>query len=137
MSFFASSAASFQPVVGEAINEVDRQQFVGAQILPLQGVASKKGTYVKIKAAQFDNDISKPRAAGASFAQTSSAYDSSTFECVEYGVENMLDDLDVAEAETDALLNIVTQASTQLADNIMVGHEISRCERINWRELQQ
>ena len=124
MSFFASSAASFQPVVGEAINEVDRQQFVGAQILPLQGVASKKGTYVKIKASQFDNDISKPRSAGASFAQTSSEYESATFECVEYGVENMLDDLDVAEAETDALLDIVTVTSNQLADNIMVGHEI-------------
>lgn len=124
MSFFASSAASFQPVIGEAVNEVDRNRFVGSRVLPLLSVNNKSGKYVKIAAAMFDNDISKPRAAGANFASTSAEYSSATFECVEYGVENSLDDLSIAEAETDAQLDIATVTANQLADDIMVGHEI-------------
>ena len=124
MSFFQSSAASFQPVIAEAVNEVDRQQFVGARILPFQTVGVKSATYAKIKAAEFDNDISKPRAAGASFARTSSEYESATYDCVEYGVENSMDDLDLAVANTDALLDIATIAANQLADDLMIGHEI-------------
>lgn len=124
MSFFQSSGASFQPVVSEAVNEVGRQPFVGAQILPLHSVPNKTAKYVKILAAQFDNDISKPRSAGANFAQTSSEYTSATYDCVEYGVENSIDDLDEAIAESDALLDIVTVTANQLADDLMVGHEI-------------
>lgn len=126
MSVFASSTASFNPVINEAVNEVDRQQFVGGRILPVQPSASQTGKYVVIKASQFDNDISKPRAAGSNFASTSSEYDSASFECVEYGVENSLDDLDIANAQTDALLDIATVTANQLADDLMVGHEI-RC----------
>jgi hypothetical protein len=131
MSFFQSSAASFQPVIAEAVNEVDRQQFVGARILPFQTVGSKSATYAKIKAAEFDNDISKPRAAGSNFARTSSEYESATYECIEYGVENSLDDLDLAAAETDAQLDIATVAANQLADDLMIGHEIRTANAIS------
>jgi hypothetical protein len=61
MSVFASSTASFNPVINEAVNEVDRQQFVGGRILPVQPSASQTGKYVVIKASQFDNDISKAK----------------------------------------------------------------------------
>ncbi len=71
MSIFASSAASFQPVINEAVNAVGRNRFVGAQILPFYGVAKSQGKYSKIEAAQFDNDITKPRAPGANFASAS------------------------------------------------------------------
>ena len=124
MSFFQSSAASFSPVVAQAVNEVDRQGFVGAQVLPMQNIDGKTGTYAKITAAQWDNDISKPRTPGANFAQSSSDYESATFDCIEYGVENSLDDLEVDVAESDAALDIITIASNQLADSLMVGHEI-------------
>jgi len=124
MSFFASSAASFQPVVAEAVNEVDRQGFSEGRILPFHSVGNSSAKYVKIEAAQFDNDISKPRSAGSNFAQTSSQYTSATYTCQEYGVENSLDDLSIAEASTDAQLDIVTISSNQLADDLMVGHEI-------------
>ena len=90
MSIFASSAASFQPVISEAVNAVGRNRFVGSQILPFYGVDKSQGKYPKINAAQFDNDITKPRAAGSNFAQTSSEYTSATFECLEYGAENAL-----------------------------------------------
>ena len=36
----------------------------------------------------------------------------------------MLDDLDIANARTDALLDIATVAANQLADDLMVGHEL-------------
>tara|TARA_R110000824_G_scaffold119633_2_gene273776 strand:+ start:646 stop:1575 length:930 start_codon:yes stop_codon:yes gene_type:complete len=131
MSFFQSSAASFQPVIAEAVNEVDRQQFVGARILPFQTVGAKSATYAKIKAAEFDNDISKPRAAGSNFARTSSEYESATYDCIEYGVENSMDDLDLAAAETDAQLDIATVAANQLADDLMIGHEIRTANAIS------
>jgi hypothetical protein len=121
---FASSAASFQPVISEVVNEVDRQDFVGLQILPQQPVGVRKGKFVKIVSSQFNNDVSKPRAAGANFAQVTGEYEAATFECVEYGVENSLDDIAIAEAETDALLDIIAVAANQLADDLMVGHEI-------------
>ena len=124
MSVFASSSASFNPIINEAVNEVDRQEFVGTRILPVQGTDTQTGKYVLIKGNQFDNDISKPRAAGANFASTSGEFESASFECVEYGVENMLDDLDIANAQTDALLDIATVAANQLADDLMVGHEL-------------
>lgn len=124
MSIFASSAASFQPVINEAVNAVGRNRFVGARILPFYGVDKSQGKYSKIEASQFDNDITKPRAPGSNFATTSGQFTSATFECLEYGVENALDDLDIAQAETDAQLDISTVAANQLADNLMVGHEI-------------
>lgn len=124
MSMFASASASFQPVISEVVNEVDRQAFVGGQILPYQPTNVRKGKYVKIVSAMFDNDVSKPRAAGSNFAQMSGEYEAATFECVEYGVENSLDDISIAEAETDALLDIVSVAASQLADDLMVGHEL-------------
>ena len=124
MSIFASSAASFQPVINEAVNAVGRNRFVGAQILPFHSVDKSQGKYSKITAAQFDNDVTKPRAAGSNFAQTSSEFTAATFECLEYGAENSLDDLDIANAETDAQLDISTVAANQLADDLMIGHEI-------------
>ena len=124
MSIFASSAASFQPVISEAVNAVGRNRFAGAIVLPFYAVDKSQGKYSKITAAQFDNDITKPRAAGSNFAQTSSEFTAATFECLEYGAENSLDDLDIASAESDAQLDITTVAANQLADDLMIGHEI-------------
>ena len=124
MSIFASSSATFQPIINEVVNEVDRQQFVGNSILPLVQTSTQKGKYAKIVANQFDNDVSKPRAAGSNFARTSGEYESGSFECVEYGVENSLDDLNIVEAASDALLDIVSVSANQLADDLMVGHEL-------------
>tara|TARA_R100001244_G_scaffold35015_2_gene32232 strand:+ start:1290 stop:2216 length:927 start_codon:yes stop_codon:yes gene_type:complete len=124
MSVFASSTASFNPIINEAVNEVDRQEFVGTRILPVQGTDTQTGKYVLIKGNQFENDISKPRAPGANFASASGEYESASFECVEYGVENSLDDLDIANAQTDALLDIATVTANQLADDLMIGHEL-------------
>jgi len=124
MSIFASSAASFQPVINEAVNAVGRNRFIGARLLPFHSIDKSQGKYAKIEAAAFDNDISKPRAAGSNFASSSSQYTSASFETLEYGVENALDDLDIANAETDAQLDISTVAANQLADDLMVGHEI-------------
>jgi|TARA_Y100000310_G_C20703595_1_gene832389 hypothetical protein len=121
---FPSASATFQPIISEVVNEVDRQQFVGSQILPILMTDTQKGKYIKIVSSQFDNDISKPRAAGSNFAQTSGEYESATFECVEYGVENALDDLNIVEAASDAQLDIVSAAANQLADDLMVGHEL-------------
>jgi len=124
MSLFPSSAASFQPVISEVVNEVDRQEFVGARVLPYLSVNKRQGTFVKVLTSQFDNDVSKPRAAGSNYASVSGEYQSATFECLEYGVENSLDDIEIAQAETDAQLDIVAMAANQLADDLMVGHEI-------------
>ena len=124
MSIFASSAASFQPVINEVVNAVGRNRFVGSQILPFYAVDKSQATFAKINSAQFDNDITKPRAAGSNFASTSSEYTSASLEMLEYGCENSLDDLDIANAETDAQLDIATVAANQLADDLMVGHEI-------------
>lgn len=124
MSVFASSSASFNPIINEAVNEVDRQVFVGTRILPVQGSDTQTGKYVVVKGNQFDNDVSKPRAAGANFAQASGEYESASFECVEYGVENSLDDLDIANAQTDALYDIATTTANHLADDLMIGHEL-------------
>ncbi len=124
MSLFASSSASFQPVISEVVNEVDQQAFAGQRILPVLSSSVRKGKYVLVKSNQFDNDISKPRAAGSNFASTTGEYEAATFECVEYGVENSLDDIDIAEAETDAQLDITSVAAQQLANDLAVGHEI-------------
>lgn len=124
MSIFASSAASFQPVISEAVNAVGRNRFVGAQILPFYGIDKSQGKYSKIEASQFDNDITKPRAAGSNFAQTDAQYTAATFECLEYGAENAIDDIDLARSASDAQLDIATVAANQLADGLMIGHEI-------------
>lgn len=124
MSLFPSASASFQPVISEVVNEVDRQEFVGAKVLPFQPVNKRTGKFVKIVTSQFDNDVSKPRAAGSNFASVTGEYEAATFECVEYGVENSMDDIDIAQAETDAQLDIIAVAANQLADDLMVGHEI-------------
>ena len=124
MSVFASASATFQPIISQAVNEADRQRFVGSRILPVVPVGTKKGKFAVIKASQFNNDLSKARAPGANFASASSEYQTGSYECIEYGIENSLDDLDVAEASSDVALDIATVAANQLADDLMIGHEL-------------
>lgn len=124
MSYFPSSSASFSPVISEVVNAVSEQPFVGEQIAPPLAVNTRKGSYVNIAANQFNNDLTKPRAAGSNYASTISEYGSATFECIEYGVENPLDDIEIAQAETDAQFDITASAAMQLRDALRIGHEI-------------
>lgn len=124
MGIFASSSASFQPVINEVVNAADRQQFVGGQILPILQTRTQIGKYVKVEASEFDNDVSKPRAAGSNFANVTGEITSATYECEEYGVESILDDLTVAQLETDALYDSVAAVANRLADDLSVGHEL-------------
>ena len=126
MSVFASANADFSPIISQAVNEVDRQAFAGQRILPVVPTGTSKGKYVKIEANQFDNDLAKPRAPGSNFASASQQYTSASFDCEEYGLEVSIDDLELAIAADDALLDVAVVTANQIADDLAIGHEI-RC----------
>jgi len=124
MSMFPASGASFQPVISEVVNACSEQPFVGEVIAPVQPVNIRTGKYVKVEANQFNNDLSKPRAAGSNFAMAIGEYTSQTFECLEFGVDNQLDDIDIAQAETDAQFDVTASVAQRLRDDLRIGHEI-------------
>ena len=131
MSVFASSSAAFSPVISQSVNEVDRQAFVGQRIYPVVNVNTSKGNYVKIEANQFDNDFAKPRKPGSNFASDSQEYTSAAYDCMEYGLEVSIDDLELSIAETDALLDVAAVTANQIADDLAIGHEIRVANSLN------
>lgn len=118
-----SATAQFNPVLSEMLNTIGSNRFVGTQILPITNVSVKSGEYPVIGAAEFDNNASKERAAGSTFARRDFAYGQQDFKCRQYGLEAKLPDEDITQANQDGISDVEANAAMQLQRDLMVGHE--------------
>lgn len=119
-----STAASFNPVLSEALNKIGPNRFVGTQILPPRLVGTKRGDYPVFGAEQFDINASKERKAGSASARRDFAYTQQDFATKQYMLEGVLPDEDESQATDDGILDSQGSVAQMLQRDIMVGHEI-------------
>ena len=116
--------AEFNPVLSEALNRIGKNQFVGLQIFPERSVNYKNGTYPIFPAGQFDNNLSKEKTPGGEYPRKDSQYNQGIYICKKYGLEEPLNDEDANQAESDGILDAKGTIATNLARDIMIGHEL-------------
>jgi len=119
-----TTASTFNPVLSEVLNKIGENRFVGTQILPIRQVSTKTGEYPVFEDAQFDNNASKERAAGSSFARRDFAYGQQTYACKQYGLEGVLPDEDESKANDDGISDVQSSLAMRLQRDLMVGHEL-------------
>lgn len=124
MSFFNSSTAVNQPIIREAVLEMERQNYAGARILPFVPKQSITGRFPVIAARNFKNQSSAERANGASSKRIDFEYSTSTFEAIDYSVETGVTDRDIREMQDDGLDEYVSIMGNECADDLLLQHDI-------------
>ena len=73
--------------------------FIGERVMPPLPVEAKSGTYPKLKiaAAELLSSISTDRQRGGSYGKVVRAWDSDTYDCVDRGLEEPVDDCDARD----------------------------------------
>ena len=96
---------------------------IGAELLPLQNVAAKAGTYLKVQLAQADllSNNSAARAAGSAFQRGIRSFSSSEYSTQEYGLEELLDDGSVQDLSR--FFSVESETARFLLRQIKLGHE--------------
>ena len=100
-----------------------KKLFIGDLILPVKGEDVKRGIYMKANLANaqlLNNDV-RVRAAGAGYQRIDRKYDTDTFDCVEYGLETVIDDS--YEAEVQRFMNLEATEAMLLERNLRIGYE--------------
>lgn len=118
-----STAATFSPILSEALNKIGENEFVGTSILPIRQVSVKSGDYPIFDSDQFDIDDSAVRAPGTNFKRRDFVYGKQSFQCFQYALEGLLPDEDATQANQDGISDAAGAIAQKLQRDIMVGHE--------------
>lgn len=100
------------------------KMFIGDQVLPVKGEDVKRGIYMKAKLANGElmNGDAKPRANGDSYQRVNRKYDTDTFDCLEYGLESVIDD--AYESEVERFMNLEATEASLLERSLRISYEI-------------
>lgn len=114
--------ADLNAVVLEA-QSADRH-FIGAQAMPAMSVDAKSGSYPKMQiagGALLDN-IATERSRGSSYGVVSRNWTSDTYDCVDRGLEEAVDDVD--QRDLARFFNYEATAARLTYRNVALAHEI-------------
>lgn len=97
MAFFQGGAtlrADLRGVVEQAF--LQGELYIGAKAMPPLPVPAKQGQYpvIQVNGGDLLRDEVKRRAAGANYARLQRAITTDTYDCIEYGIETIVDDSD-------------------------------------------
>lgn len=97
--------------------------FIGDQIFPVKGEDVKRGIYMRAKLANAEllNGDAVPRASGDAYQRINRKYDTDTFDCVEYGLEGVIDD--AYESEVERFMNIEATEAALLERSLRISYE--------------
>lgn len=98
--------------------------FIGQLVVPPLGVEAKSGTYPKMQiagGALLDN-IATERSRGSSYGQVSRNWTTDTYDCVDRGLEEAVDDVD--QRDLARFFNYEATAARLCYRNVALGHEI-------------
>ena len=109
----AGSSASIRTDLNEVVKEnmYGAGDYIGLNAMPLRGVDAKGGTFGKINFAQQATGATIKRAPGAGYGRQIREATTDTYNCEEYGIEEVVDDSEKEnlsryfDAEQDAALS--------------------------------
>lgn len=122
---FISGGTTIRADINQALVEAPNTEtgLIGAEVLPLLPVPAKSGQYLKVQLAQADllNNDSKPRAAAGDYARAVRSFGTDTYDTIEYGLEELIDD--GFRADADRFFDLEASSARFLLRQIKLGHE--------------
>ena len=117
----ATIRADLNAMVEEAVG-VDRL-FIGEAAAPQVPVDAKSGTYpkVQINAGQLLSKVSSLRNRGSSYGKISRAWTTDTYDCLDRGLEETVDDTDVKDLRR--FFGLEASAARWVLRNMRIDHE--------------
>ena len=126
---YISGGTTIRADINQALVEAPNGDtgLIGAEIFPLLPVPAKSGQYLKVQLAQADllNNDSKARDAGSGYARAIRAFGTDTYDTVEFGLEELIDD--GFRADADRFFDLEASSARFLLRQLKLGHE----KRIN------
>lgn len=122
---YISGGTTIRADINQALVEAPNGDagLIGADIFPLLPVPAKSGSYLKVQLAQADllNNDSKSRDAGSGYARAIRAFGTDTYDTVEFGLEELIDDS--FKADADRFFDLEASSARFLLRQIKLGHE--------------
>lgn len=98
---FPSSGATIRADIHQVVTEAAAVDgwFIGDQVMPPLMVPAKSGTYAKVTTAKgaLLDAVATPRERGGSYGLISRIWESDTYDCLDYGLEEAVDDTDAKD----------------------------------------
>lgn len=122
---YPSSGAVIRSDINTVVEEAYAADtfFIGAQVMPPLSVAAKSGTYPKIDIAggRLLDAVATERAPDGSYNEIVRKYGTDTYDCVDRGLEERVDD--VSQADLARFFNAETAAARLTMRNVKLKHE--------------
>lgn len=123
---YPSSGATLRADINAKVEEASSADtfFIGAKAMPPLPVEAKSGTYPKIQIAggELLTSGATERSRGGSYGEATRNWTSDTYECVDRGLEEPVDDVD--QKDLARFFNLEVAAAKWTLRNVMLAHEI-------------
>lgn len=98
--------------------------FIGLRAMPAFGVAAKSGSYPKIQiaAGELLTAAATERSRGGSYGEVTRQWTNDTYDCVDRGLEEPLDDTDAKDLAR--FFNVEVATAKWVMRNMMTAHEV-------------
>jgi len=97
---------------------------IGAEIMPLLPVDVKSGQYLKVElgGGELLNSDATKRAPASGYGRTSRKFTTDTYDCQEYGLEELVDDS--FRADADRFFDLQASTARFILRNLKLSHEL-------------
>jgi hypothetical protein len=124
---YSNTAAVLRPDIMGDVEEakLPNEVYIADQALPIYNSTTKSGQYPKFKAttSQVLKDISASRARGAGYPRVVRSFDNDTFDCVDYGLEEAIDDA-YDRRDLGRFFDVEVATARRALQNVKIGREI-------------
>lgn len=133
MPFNPTSGATIRADINAVVQEAAASDayFIGARALPPFMVDAKSGTYPKIQiaAGELLSQGSAVRSRGGSYSEVSRQWTYDTYDCLDRGLEEPVDDTD--QKDLARFFNLEASTAKWVLRNMMLDHEVRAAAVIN------
>lgn len=123
---FNTSGATIRQDVNIVVQEAAAADsfFIGQRVLPPMPVDAKSGTYPKLQigTGELLSNIATERSRGSSYGNVVRAWTSDTYDCVDRGLEEAVDDVDARDLSR--FFNYEATAAKLCLRNVQLAHEV-------------
>lgn len=121
---FISGGTTIRADINQALIESPAEiGLIGAEVLPLLPVPAKSGTYLKVQTADADllNADAAKRTAGSEYARASRKFTSDNYDCIETGLEELIDDS--FKQDANRFFSLESETARFLLRQVKLSHE--------------
>jgi hypothetical protein len=123
---YSNTAAVLRPDIQGVVEEgiLSDMQFIAEKAAPVFVSGTQTGQYPVFKATTGQNlkDLARPRARGEGYARVTRSYDNSNFACVDYGLEEPIDDAH-DRANLGRFFDVEVATARRTLQNVKIGQE--------------